>query len=335
MSYRVCGLTLETDILFPELPRSPSGQPDCVLVSSNHRAGVVTAGWNYKSLLSDGYPRLLIGQCEFGRVLRFPQVADFTVPPAGKRILWCARPRVPKDTVRHLFLDFVLPAYLSLGRSVLHASVVRVSEKSAIAFLGGSGSGKSTLAACLLKEGYPVVADDCAVLELGGGPPMCIPSYPGLRLWDDSAAAVLSRKGKRSNAAHYTRKKRFQHRNLERGFDTGPIRLTRVYYLEPEGPSKVASVSIHRISGSRAFITLLQSSFRLNFTQREPLLQELDRLKRLAESNLLYGVSYPRDFHRAAEVTSAILNDISHLEVGVAQSEQNPRTAPEIIASSQ
>jgi hypothetical protein len=251
--------------------------------------------------------------------VRFPRLVDFVLPTLGNRISCYARQKTPRNTVRHFFLDYVLPAYLSRDRLVLHASAIRIAEKRAIAFLGRTGSGKSTLAACFWKQGFQIMADDCTVVELGNGTPACVPSYPGLRLWDDSARELLSPERKRSLVAHYSNKSRFKHPRMEDKFDGRAIPLERIYYLEPRirGDDRIR---IRPISGSKAFIKILQSSFRLDFKRREPLLEEFNRLKRIADCKLLYSINFPRDFRRADELTRAILDDIRQKEVSVAQS---------------
>ncbi|HKS96499.1 MAG TPA: hypothetical protein VJV74_10250, partial [Terriglobia bacterium] len=120
------------------------------------------------------------------------------------------RPRkaIPLDTVRHLFLDQVFPLLLSKrGRLVLHASAVLI-PGGAIAFLGETGQGKSTLASSFSQRGFPFLTDDCLLLEEKGGQLVGIPSYPGLRLWPKTVAALFAEEPPVSRVAHYTTKKR-------------------------------------------------------------------------------------------------------------------------------
>jgi hypothetical protein len=309
--YRVCGLILRADISFPEIPLSSAQQSHGTL-SLHRRAGGEIAGadWFYKSLLPNGKPQLLVGQSEDGLVMRFPNLADFVIPPSGNRISYLVRRNTPKSTIRHLFLDYVLPGYLSRDRVVLHASAIRLTKKSAIAFLGKSGSGKSTMAASFWREGFQVISDDCAVLEHGNGSPMCVPSYPGLRLWDDSAKAVLGPGQKRSVMAHYSNKSRFKHPKMEQEFDGRPVPLTRIYWLDPVLSARGREIRILPIEGPRGLVRLLESSFRLNFKEARPLADEFKRLARIADSNLLSGVRFPRDFRRIGELTKTILDDL-------------------------
>ncbi len=51
------------------------------------------------------------------------------------------------------------------GKICLHSSVIAVGEY-ALAIIGAKGAGKSTTAAALAKRGYPILADDIAVLTV-------------------------------------------------------------------------------------------------------------------------------------------------------------------------
>ncbi|WP_414623449.1 hypothetical protein [Calothrix sp. CCY 0018] len=68
------------------------------------------------------------------------------------------------------------------GKLCLHSSVIKV-DNCAIAIIGEKGAGKSTTAAALAKQGYPILADDIAVLTDCGDSFLVQPGYPRLRLW--------------------------------------------------------------------------------------------------------------------------------------------------------
>ena len=91
--------------------------------------------------------------------------------------------------MRHLLLDQVMPLVLSRDRLVLHASAV-ATPAGAAAFIGFTGAGKSTLAASLSAAGFPILSDDCLVIERDGRGFLARPFYPGARLWPDSVHAV-------------------------------------------------------------------------------------------------------------------------------------------------
>ena len=145
---------------------------------------------------------------------------------------------------------------------------------------------------------------------------MCVPSYPGLRLWDDSAKALLGPKQKRSVMAHYSDKSRFKHPQMENDFGGQPVPLSRIYWLEPAASRSSTKIDIRPIPGPQGLVKLLESSFRLDFSGPKPLAEEFKRLVRIADTGMLYGVSFPRDFRRASEVTKYILNHIDRGSVG-------------------
>ncbi|MEY2879806.1 MAG: hypothetical protein RLZZ15_2186, partial [Verrucomicrobiota bacterium] len=76
------------------------------------------------------------------------------------------------------------------GHLCLHASAV-AKDGRAILITGNSGAGKSTLATALLRAGYEFLSDDVCVLRArDDGSFEIVPSYPSLRLCDDSCEAL-------------------------------------------------------------------------------------------------------------------------------------------------
>jgi len=67
----------------------------------------------------------------------------------------------------------------------LHASSVLFNDVCYL-FTGASGAGKSTLAAAMIRQGARLLADDIAVLDFEGSHPAVRPSFPTLRMWEDS-----------------------------------------------------------------------------------------------------------------------------------------------------
>ena len=74
-----------------------------------------------------------------GYLLRFPNLADFQVSADGRNVTCFPVPEVSEATVRHLYLNQVLPLALSKqGHLVFHASAVEVAG-GALAFVANSG----------------------------------------------------------------------------------------------------------------------------------------------------------------------------------------------------
>src|SRR5262245_62128690 len=204
LSYRWCDVTVLSAIALPELRRgrlarnawrvdldgAPRGNHTWF-----HRWRIARRTWLAFARTPDGY------------LLRFPALADFAVSPGARRVVCRPRRGLPAATLRHLLLDQVLPLALSAERLVLHASAVHVPGFGAVAFIGRTGRGKSTLAAALALPGCALLTDDCLVIGERGGRVSVWPSYPGVRLWADAAAA-LGNPAPASALAHYTRKRR-------------------------------------------------------------------------------------------------------------------------------
>jgi hypothetical protein len=77
---------------------------------------------------------------------------------------------------------------LQRGNIVLHGNAISTDKKTCEIFVGDSGAGKSTLAASRYLQDDWVLADDVCVVQFNEqGQPFVLPSYPQLKLWQDSA----------------------------------------------------------------------------------------------------------------------------------------------------
>ena len=102
---------------------------------------------------------------------------------ADLRTVTCTpAPGIAARSIRHLFLDTVMPLVLSVAaKTVLHASAV-AHEGEAILFVGASGRGKSTLASVLATNDGAVLADDAVIVEARADRFVARPTYESLRL---------------------------------------------------------------------------------------------------------------------------------------------------------
>ncbi|WP_447972602.1 hypothetical protein [Nitrospira sp. Kam-Ns4a] len=263
--------------------------------------------------LPSGKPWLSTARVPAGYLLRFHGWADFTVDPAGRSIVCHPGADVPAETLRHLLLDQVLPLVLTLHkRQTLHATAV-LTSRGACAFLGAAGVGKSTLAASFLTAGYPVLSDDCLVLDESQGRFLALPAYPGLRLWDDSLEAVCGGREDSSSVAHYSSKRRLVLGVPSSAFPAEPQPLAGLYVLvRPDKASghTTAAPRIERLRGREAFMDLLSSSYRLAVSDRAALAWEFDFLDRLAAAVPVSRLHLPDCFSALPEAREAVLADL-------------------------
>jgi hypothetical protein len=288
-------------------------------------------GWFFERRQPTGEITLSVARDGSGYLLRFPELADFVLSPDAREIRCYPLTTTPALTLRHLFLDQVLPLALGHRRKiVLHASSVAGPE-GAIAFLGESGLGKSTLTAEFAKHGCRILTDDCLLIEHAGDRLLAIPSYPSLRLWPDVVAALFQSDADLVPLAHYTDKKRLRIQRVQRplegtlpsvpaafgtepipdaepAFSREPVPLHRVYLLqardEEEAPRAIA---IEALSPKETFVALISHTFKLDIKDRRTLLEDFQALTSLAARPLFHRLSFPRDLSLVSAVRRAVL----------------------------
>lgn len=179
--YQLHGLTLASELEFPELPRADEGTvPDLFL-----RQGDVPARLE---------PPCRRGACHEARpgemLLWLEGVARFHVM-GGRELVLAAEEGASAASLRRLVLSSPLAAVLlQRGLLPLRASAIST-PKGAVVFPGGACLGKSTLAAEFQRRGFPLLSDGVTALKFTAGEtPVVVPGYPQLRLWPDAVAAV-------------------------------------------------------------------------------------------------------------------------------------------------
>jgi hypothetical protein len=313
--YAIGEYVLASNVALPELVRAGAQPPDCTfLLLPEARAAAADQRWFHHWLSPNQEVWVSFAKQGADYLLRFPGLADFLVSADGREVRCHPRSGTPLETIRHLLLDQVFPLVLSKrGKLALHASAV-LSHGGAVAFVGAAGRGKSTLALSFAQQGAPVMTDDCLLLELKQGQLFGMPSYSGLRLWDDAVEALFELPPALTEVAHYTSKKRLVSGAGPVGFSTGAAPVQRIYFLaSADEMAATRTVEIARLSARQAFIELFSHAYKLDITDRDMLAREFDLLRRVATLPLFYRLAFPRDFARLPAVRAAIA---SHLEEG-------------------
>jgi hypothetical protein len=310
--YKVSGVTVQSNIPLPELPYADEREGVCAFQLLPAQSPPPAAlQWFHQWVLANGTVWLALGKYPSGYLLRFPGLADFLVSVDGKQIRCSSQPDTPLETIRHLFLDQVIPLLLSQwGRLVLHASAVAAPE-GAIAFAGMTGMGKSTLTASFAEQGFALLTDDCLLLEERVGELFAIPSYPGLRLWGDVASVLFAHEPSASQVAHYTDKRRLGMNNGWLRFCPDAVALMRIYILTPpEEVSHAHAIQLSPLPLREAFGELIRYAFRLDITDRERLREQFESLSRVVALPLVYRLAFPRDLSCLSAVREAILENL-------------------------
>jgi hypothetical protein len=316
--YRVCGLTVSCDSLLPEVSSQGELQEDApadlhVRLQGSSAKLPQPTRWVMSDSLDDGRPWISCAKVEGGYLIRFHGLADFFADGSGREVVVCDS-QTSLDTLRHLFLDQVLPLVLNLrGQDALHATAV-LTPRGVCAFVGSSGTGKSTLAGAFQLAGYPVLSDDCLVVRDEGQHIMATPAYPGLRLWEDTLEAVRHEGGSASPVADYTSKVRLTVAGQGGEFFADPRPLVRIYALlrsaDNNGCEGITTPAIEPLSRGAAFMKLTSSTFRLDLTDREMLVRQFHFLERVVSLVPVRRLHVPNALSCLPAVRDAILADV-------------------------
>jgi hypothetical protein len=242
-------------------------------------------------------------------VVRFWRQASFVVSPAIRRITCYPAATTSVETVRQLLLAHVLPLlFADAGAVALHASAVRT-PAGVVTFVGETRGGKSTIAAALSARGYPLVADDCAIVELVRGECLVRPMHVGLRLWPDTMR-MFARAGRTPKTAVADEgKARITAHTL--GFDVcnRPAPLHRIYLLESARSKR--PVTIEPVSRPDAVVALLTSSFQLEMDRPAQVRLAFDRLSTVASRVPVRRLRRPRGLAHLPTLVDRVLEDVA------------------------
>lgn len=227
--YRVCGLSVVSDIILPGLV---AGTPEPVPQVTIRRGPVPE---RLPDFTVSG-PTWQVAGKSF--LLHIPDIASFLLTN-GNEIVFAPASKDAEADVPIFILGTVFGILLHQREQiVLHASAVRVNGK-AVLFCGASGTGKSTLAAALAQRGYPLVNDDFCTLTFGGtSVPIVYPDGRQLKLW----AQAIDRLDLAHQRGERVRK------NLEKFYVepsevfTEPLALGAVYVLREARPPHASGI---------------------------------------------------------------------------------------------
>lgn len=299
-----------SNINLPELPLVEGRPADLSFHLLEPRRQHSIALWDHHWYAPDGATSISHCRQKEHHLLRFPTLADFYVLKDASDIACHPQPDIPVDTIRHLLLDQVLPRALAhQGRLMLHASAVDLGP-GLLLMIGSSGTGKSTLAGNFHQAGQSAVSDDCIWLKVGDGRFHAIPSYGGLRLWEDSMDILFSVGTETHPVAHYTSKKRVtvQGEDGLRMRDGFPV--LAMLELSPPGPPSVSEITLERLTHRETFIAMLKQTFLLDVKDLGRVKEQVQFLGSLIPGLPSFRLSMPRDYELLPKVRQRILETV-------------------------
>ncbi len=253
--YSAFGLTIASDMEFPELVELAAVCRTDLSVQQAHIAEDDTSSYLIHRLYFHSSPDRLL--------LEIPGIARFRVSH-GKLIEYDPAPGIDDQTLRLYLLGSCMGAVFHQRKLlVLHATTIKFGASCAI-FAGDSGIGKSTLAAALHQQGHQVLGDDLCVVDANNN---VYPSYPQLKLWQDSTERLnIDGQGLRlirSQVNKYAYP-------LNSGFFTAPLPIKTLYQLFRWNKPDFDLAEIH---GLEKFRALRNTTYRLEYIEGTPLQQ--------------------------------------------------------------
>jgi len=304
-AYRYADWTIETSTTLPELAVAGAADHQLTFVQGRRLTPGRTPRDRFHHWYApNGNIYLSFRRLAGGYSLQFNGLAVFEVSADLRSVRCAPAPGVAARSIRHLFLDTVMPLVLSVAdKTVLHASAVE-HEGEAILFVGASGRGKSTLASTLAVDDGAVLADDAVIVEAGAGRFAARPTYQSLRLRPDSARALLARRRRFDGARHSAVANRF--------VDGGRLPIKRIYFVERRDRRRRSPVAIEPMHSIHAVLRLVEHTFNLDIACRNGLERQFEVLTQLADCGLCYRLEIVRDFKLLPAVRDAIEHHASH-----------------------
>jgi hypothetical protein len=201
-TYRAFGLRIDSDTAVPGLEdvRGEVISPAPLSIRLHGRSAVLPprAPRGMMRFTSDepregARPGLVIRELEGGDHFhfRYHDETEFLVRRDGSEVeAWWPDNLTLEDTATYLLGPVIAFVLRLRGLIALHASAVEF-DGSAALFLGPPGAGKSTTAAAFSLRGFPVLTDDLAIVTRISSRLHVVPSYPRVRLWDESVRSLM------------------------------------------------------------------------------------------------------------------------------------------------
>ena len=309
--YCLFNLLIDSEVVLPEAttdsgPRSSelrivnAGKPlgDCKHIRWVHR-------WRH----SDNTISIACGRLDSDYLLRFPDQADFRIAPGASLISCYPRPGCSSESLGRLLTNQVIPRWLGhQGCLALHASAIRMPGRGAIALVGHSSIGKSSLAVCFCQRGAQLISDDCVLLEQLGSDSIQINGLAGLRLWSDSAAALLPHV--QTSSDDCSEKRRYL---LGNETTAGPVPLAAIFILAEHQSETVASrIDIRPLGGAHLLMSMLERLFIIDPLDRETLGRQFCQIGNIGlVSARAFSLTYPRDYAVLPDVCDAIMAELT------------------------
>jgi len=232
---------------------------------------------------------------------RVPKIGQFWITK-GRTIRVMPEADAAMSDVRLFLLGSAYGALVyQRGGMALHASVVSVNGQ-AVAFVGPSGAGKSTLAARLHQEGYSLLCDDLAVIELANdGVVQVYPTATRIKLWRDALDALsinwtdLQRDWLRAEKYHWF---------IENLSAPAPQNLVQIFVLQS---TTSETVSLQALQGLTAVAAINDNFYRPEYLDSMGLRRKMfGHAAHIGQKMHVWRLCRPKNHLRHASILGAL-----------------------------
>jgi|GEM_PF-2297812 len=172
--YLISGITIATDIHFPELEKSPH-LPEVELSYAD-----VPRHLEYSAV---NFPLVEANENEY--LLTIPLIARYFVKNGNKITIQPQKEAAPEEVTKYVLTAIIGALSYMKGFIPIHGGAF-VKDDKAIIISGPSAAGKSSLLAALNQQGYTIIADDLCNVKLLDGKAMLYPGFQRLMIWKDT-----------------------------------------------------------------------------------------------------------------------------------------------------
>jgi hypothetical protein len=296
------GLNIKSEINFPELPKiSEEDTPKSH--QNNNPAITIKYGpvdYTSKKVLARGVFRIashyiLTKDSVF---LIWNDIDICEIKPS--KIIVNPYTGIEENFLRSLILGPAIGILLhQLGRLVLHASTIKIND-SGVAFMGHNGAGKSTTTISLMKNGYPLVADDISSIEFKNGIPLVYPGIPRIKLWPESFE--LWGENVESFLIHSESRKMSCHVD---NFHNEIVPLKHIYVIENSEKTYLGPISPHE-----ALIELIKNSYSANIFQNSYQKASLGEYAKMVKNVSIKQLNIERSLDKISEMVDLVERDV-------------------------
>lgn len=245
---------------------------------------------------------------------RFFDDVEVLIDNTASRILF----RWPPTETLEFELSYLTATIMSFalllrGTFSFHASAIAIDGKAIIA-IGDSGAGKSTTAAAFAKLGYPILSDDLVAIRDDIDRVWVQPSFPMIRLWSRSVAALFGRADALPEIVpnHPNWNKRYLRLDPPYRFQERELPLGGIYFLNSQH-SDDDLVQINSVSTQAALLSLVANNYSSPFVTKVDRAKEFAMLGRLLQQVPARQVLRSNNIDGVFQLCDTILRDFERI----------------------